>query len=237
MNDTTEVAIVTAMEREVEPLIRDWTMILGHSRRVYEKGKVVLVASGIGEHSAGKAARGVLQFRQPKVILSVGLAGALDPAVTVGAVIIPTKVLRQTTGQEFTIEGGEGTLLTAAGVASVAQKHQLAAAFGAQIVDMEAAAVAEVAGKNRLKFAAIKAVSDELAFPMPPMDRFVDEEGRFKTGHFVAHFALRPHTWPLVSRLRGNAEKATRALCSVLSKIHDAEDVWALLQPGAMRVS
>lgn len=237
MSDTTEVAIVAAMEREVEPLIRDWTMILGHSRRVYEKGKVVLVAGGIGERFAAEAARGILQFRQPKVILSVGLAGALDSALTVGTVIVPTKVLRQTTGQTFTIEGGEGTLLTAAGVASVAQKHQLVSTFGAQIVDMEAAAVAEVAGKSRLTFAAIKAVSDELAFPMPPLDRFVDAEGRFRTGRFVAHIAFRPHVWPLVARLRSNTEKASRALCSVLSRIQSADDVWALLQSRETRVS
>jgi adenosylhomocysteine nucleosidase len=237
MSDTTEVAIVASMEREVEPLIRDWTMILGHSLRVYEKGKVALVVGGIGERFAAEAARGILQFRQPKVILSVGLAGALDPAIAVGKVIVPTKVLRQTTGQAFTIDGGEGTLLTAAGVASAAQKRQLASSYGAQIADMEAAAVAEVAGKSRLKFAAIKAVSDELAFPMPPMDRFVDAEGKFQTGRFVAHIAFRPHVWPLVSRLRRNAEKASRALCDVLSRIHCVEDVWALLRSRELRVS
>lgn len=237
MNDNTEVAIVAAMEREVQPLIRDWTMILGHSRRVFEKGHLVLIAGGIGERFAAEAAEGILSFRQPEVILSVGLAGALDPALSVGTVIVPTKVLRRSTGEAFTIDGGEGTLLTSNQVATLARKREMAASFGAQAVDMEAAAVAGVARKRGVRFAAIKAVSDELAFPVPPMDRFIDGEGRFRTGRFVAHVALRPQMWPMLSRLRRNAEIASNALCEVLSQIRSASDVEVLLKGRAIRAS
>ena len=237
MSDSTEVAIVAAMEREVAPLIREWTMILGHSRRVYEKGHVILIAGGIGQRAAAEATEGILEFRQPKVILSVGLAGALDQSLSVGAVIVPTKVLRQDTGQAFTISGGEGTLLTSAQVAGAAQKREAGARFGAQVVDMEAAGVAEVAARRGVKFAAVKAVSDELDFPVPPMDRFIDAEGRFHTGRFAAHVAVRPQMWPILSQLRKNAAKASEALCKVLSQIRSAADVEDLLKARSAKAS
>ena len=237
MNDSTEVAIVAAMEREVAPLIRDWTMILGHSRRVYEKGGVILIAGGIGPKCASEAADAVLGFRQPSVILSVGLAGALDSALSVGTVVVPTKVLRQDTEQAFTIEGGEGTLLTATTTADASQKREMAARFAAQVVDMEAAGVAEVARRRGVKFAAVKAVSDELDFPLPPLGRFVDAEGRFRTGRFVAHSVMRPRMWPVLSELRRNATRATEALCKVLSQIHSAADVEILLRTRSAKAS
>src|SRR5690242_20484453 len=89
MNDVTEVAIVAAMEREVGPLIRNWSMILSQSSRVYERGHVVLVIGGIGERFVAEAAEKLLVFRQPDVILSVGFAGALQESLSVGTVIVP----------------------------------------------------------------------------------------------------------------------------------------------------
>ena len=49
---------------------------------------------------------------------------------------------------------------------------------------MEGAAVAQVANERGLKFAAMKAISDEAAFVMPPLNRFIDENGKFATGSF-----------------------------------------------------
>lgn len=237
MNDSTEVAIVAAMEREVAPLIRDWTMILGHSRRVYEKNGVILIAGGIGPRFASEAAEAVLGFRQPKVILSVGLAGALETTMSVGTVVVPTKVLRQDTGQAFTIEGGEGTLLTATTTANATLKREMAARFAAQVVDMEAGGVAEVAERRGVRFAAVKAVSDELDFPMPSIGMFIDAEGRFRTSRFVAHSLFRPQVWPVLSQLRKNVAKATEALCRVLSQIQSAADVEALLRTRSAKAS
>ena len=58
---------------------------------------------------------------------------------------------------------------------------------------MEGAAVAQVAKERGLKFAAVKAISDDAAFEMPPMNRFIDENGRFATGRFLMYVALASH--------------------------------------------
>lgn len=233
MKDYTEVAIVAAMEREVRPLVRDWPMILGHSRRMYEKGHVLLVCAGIGEKCAREATESVLTFRAPQVVLSVGLAGALDQTLSVGTVVVPTKVLHQQSGRAFTIEGGKGTLLTSTDVVTPDEKRKLAKQFSAQAVDMEAAAVAETAKQRGVKFVAVKAISDALDFPMPPLGRFIDSGGRFHALRFAVHAALRPSIWPVLSQLRSNAAKASRALCEVLAQIESAKDVELLLKGRA----
>ena len=237
MNDVTEVAIVAAMEREVGPLIRGWNMILSHYGRVFEKGHVVLVIGGIGERFAADAAEKILMFRAPEVILSVGFAGALEQSLSVGTVVVPTKVLHQESGRTFTIDGGEGTLLSTSRIATTSQKKEAAARFGAQAIDMEAAAVAEVAQRRGIRFAAVKAISDALDFPLPAMDRFVDGNGQFRTGRFMAHAAVRPQMWPVLSQLRSNAAKSSSVLCKVLGQIRSAADVDVLLDSRRAKVS
>jgi len=237
VSDYTEVAIIAAMEREIAPLIGNWALILAHSRRLYENGHVVAVAGGIGERSAAIATEKFLAFRQPKVILSVGLAGSLTPALAVGTVFVPTKVLRQDAEQAFTIHKGEAILLTAKETASPAKKKEWAERYQAQAVDMEAAAVAEVAARNGIRFAAVKAISDGPDFPMPLLDPFVAEDGQFHTGRLLAHAAIRPAMWSTLLQLRRNSGLATNALCGVLSRIRSAADVDELLEARAARAS
>jgi hypothetical protein len=84
---------------------------------------------------------------------------------------------------------------------------------------MEAAAVADVARQARVPFFAVKAISDELEFPMPKMDQFVDAEGNFVTSRFVLHAALRPRLWPAVFQLARNSSRAAKALARVISAL------------------
>jgi hypothetical protein len=81
--------------------------------------------------------------------------------------------------------------------------------FGADVVDMECAAVAEAARLHGLEFAAVKAVADEADFFLPPMPQFVTENGKFATGRFIAYVALRPKMWPVVNQLRHNSRLAS----------------------------
>ena len=66
--------------------------------------------------------------------------------------------------------------------------------YGADVVDMEAAAVAQVARERGLEFAAVKSISDEADFEMPPMNRFIDD-GKFDTRRFLVYVALHPRWW------------------------------------------
>ena len=106
--------------------------------------------------------------------------------------------------------------MTFSAIADTSQKSKLARAYNAQAVDMEAAAVAQSAQAHDLRFRAVKAVSDEAGFAMPPMARFTSPDGTFRSGSFAFYAAIRPALWSTVVRLARNSAQASRSLCDAL---------------------
>jgi adenosylhomocysteine nucleosidase len=160
----------------------------------------------------------VFALYHPELILSVGFAGALDRTLKVGDIFAPGRVVDARDGSRTEMATGHGVLVSAAGVAGVAQKAKLAESYAAQAVDMEAAAVARGAQSRGAGFMAVKAISDESDFAIPAMDRFIDERGQFTTGRFAIFSVLRPWIWPRVIELARNSAKASRALCAELER-------------------
>ena len=63
---------------------------------------------------------------------------------------------------------------------------------------------------------AAKVISDDVNFAMPPMDRFVDASGGFRSSRLMAYAAIRPWLWPVLVRLGLNAKRASSQLCGWL---------------------
>jgi adenosylhomocysteine nucleosidase len=214
-----DVAYVAALKREIAPLVRGWRRSehthSGRNFEFFEKGDKVLVCAGIGPEAARRATEAVVALHMPTEVVSVGFAGALEAGARVGDVFEPAVIVDARDGSRAN-GGGQGVLVSFGAVADVAQKKKLASAYSAQLVDMEAASVALGAQAHGLRFRAVKAVSDEFGFPMPPMDRFVDSDGNFRNSSFLAFVAVRPQMWLVVFRLARNSGVASRALCARL---------------------
>jgi adenosylhomocysteine nucleosidase len=227
--DMYRVAFVAALEREVRPLIKDWRVTEkvfdGRRFRFFAKDDSVMVCGGIGAEAARRAAEAVIANYAPTVIYSAGIAGALDPALKVGDVVHPRRVVNAGDGSSVNLDKGEGVLVTFGSVASPEQKAKLRDSFGAQAVDMEAAAVARAAEARGIGFAVVKVISDEFDFSFPSMERFIDSDGQFLKGRFAWFTALRPWLWPQVARLARNSNCASLALCSWLRTMIDAISV------------
>ena len=217
------VAIVAALEREVRPLLKGWRVsqkeVGGRRFRFFEKDDFVLVCGGIGAEAARRAAEAVIAVYAPSVIYSAGFAGALDPALKVGEVVQPRRVVNASDGSSVDFDQGEGILVSFGSVASPAQKASLRDSFGAQALDMEAAAIARAAEARGAAFAVVKVISDEFDFSFPAMERFVDSNGQFLERRFVWFTALRPWQWARVARLARNSNRASLALCERLRKM------------------
>jgi adenosylhomocysteine nucleosidase len=215
-----EVAYIAALEREVAPLGRSWRRVrreyTGRNFEFFEKGDRVLVCGGIGLDAARRAAEAAVALYHPAELVSVGFVGALDSTLRIGDVIEPALVVNARDGSRTPTGSGKGVLVTFSEVANAEQKSKLSVAYNAQAVDMEAAAVAQSAQAHGLRFRAVKAVSDEAGFAMPPMDRFTRPDGTFRTGSFVLYAAIRPAMWPTVVRLARNSAQASRTLCDAL---------------------
>jgi adenosylhomocysteine nucleosidase len=217
------IAIVAALEREVRPLVKQWRMTeRQHDQRrflFFENDRAVLVCGGIGAEGARRAAEAILSLYTPRLVYSVGYAGALEPGLRVGEILTPARVIDAGDGSSVRIPGGNSVLVSYKQVASPEQKSKLWQSYGAQAVDMEAAAVARAAELKTVPFKALKVISDEFDFDLPGTERFVDSEGRFQEAQFALYAALRPWLWRRVIRLTRNSARATKALCDCLSEI------------------
>jgi len=219
-----KVAIVAALAREVKGLTKGWSCVgreyEGRSFIFFERDGMVVVCGGIGMAAARRAAEAVIKLYSPTELQSVGFAGALDASLRIGDVFAPAVVIDARDGSRIEIEGGnrQGMLVSFMAVAGIDQKANLAQAYGAQAVDMEASAVAAAARAHGIRFAAIKVISDEVNFEMPEMARFIDPLGHFRTASFALFVALRPWLWPRVALLASHSGKAANALAEHLER-------------------
>lgn len=207
------VAVVAAMSVELAPLLGKLQPRQVNGVALFDLERAVVAVGGIGERCARRAAEAAIEDAQPKLLLSAGIAGAISPELKVGDVGRIREAVDVTTGRRYPTNGGTWVLATSQDVSDSAEKRELLAKYGAQVVDMEAAAVAQVAKERGLEFAAVKSVSDEAGFQMPPLMRFIDQDGRFHNGRFLLYVALRPNWWPVLARIRTNTAIASANLC------------------------
>ena len=217
-----KVAVVAAMEREIGGLVKGWASSMreydGGSYKFFERDGMVVVCGGVGAEAARRAAEAVIGLYRPSLLISAGFAGALDPELSVGQSICPRHVIDAGDGSRTDSGCGEGILISSESVASAEQKARFKAAYGAQAVDMEAAAVARAAQAHGINFLACKAISDGSDSDLPPLTRFIGAGGRFQTFKFVRHVALRPWLWKGVRRLALDSALAAKSLCLSLEQ-------------------
>lgn len=218
MDTPVHSAVILAMERELGPFLRRCQRVSVDGIRCCEREGTVYACGGIGRGAATRTAGAVLERYRPGLVISAGFAGALDGGLRVGQILNPELVINTQNGQRYRTAPAEGeadraTLVTVDGTVDAADKRGLAAQFGAQLVDMEAAAVAEVACRAGVDFMAIKAISDDVDFAMPPVGRYVSSTGEFQDAQFAAWAAWHPGQWAAVWRLGRNTRAAARNLC------------------------
>jgi len=219
--ESRKVAIVAALEREVWPLVKDWRTTQkqheGRPFKFFEHENVVLVCGGIGAEAARRAAEAIIALYRPELIISAGFAGGLDPALRAGHALTPRLVIDAGDGSRTDSGTGKGVLVSFGGVADSEQKAGLARAYGADVVDMEAAAVSRSAEAHGIQFTACKVVSDSRDQRLPPVARFVAPDGTFQSFRFLAHVAVRPWLWVGVGQLARNSAVAAQSLCKQLA--------------------
>jgi adenosylhomocysteine nucleosidase len=215
-----KLAIVAALKREVRGLIGNWSRVerehQGHKFTFFEHDEMVIICGGIGVEAARRATEAMIALYHPARVQSVGFAGALDAGLSVGDIFSPALVVDARDGSRFQMDGGKGVLVTFMAVADVRQKKKLAQAYGAQVVDMEAAAVVAAASAHGLRFGATKVISDELDFEMPETARFIGPQGQFRTASFALFVLVRPWLWRRAVNLASNSNKAARVLAEHL---------------------
>ncbi|HEV2647341.1 MAG TPA: phosphorylase [Acidobacteriaceae bacterium] len=216
---TSCTAIIAALPREVADLVRGWERReLGHKVLVYTDGRSVVACAGMGAARASLAVDAAMATMPVTRLISAGLAGACDPKLKVGDLVRASAVIDATTAERCGSEESSHVLVSVNRIVSAAEKARLHAEYGADAVDMEAAAVAQMAQEHGLKFQAIKAISDEAEFAMEGLSRFAGPHGEFREYAFALHAALRPAMWRQVIALGRNS---SIAISSLIHALHD----------------
>ena len=210
-------AIIAALPREVKALVKGWELrTVPGGVHVYTNGEAVAACAGMGAARAEIAVWAAMEAMPVTELLSVGLAGACDPALRVGEIVRAGVVIDERTGERFENSRVDQVLVSTRAIASVGEKAKLRASYNADAVDMEAAAVARMAKQHGLEFQAIKAISDQADVEVEGLERFATTDGQFRETAFALYAAVRPGMWKKVIALGRNSGKALDALTAAL---------------------
>ncbi|MBL6749932.1 MAG: purine and other phosphorylase-like protein, family 1 [Nevskia sp.] len=215
-----DLGIVVAMATEARAL----TPLRPVPNQVAEIAPGVhLVLCGIGPRAAGNAAR-VLLDSGVRALAVLGVAGGLDPRFGSGELLVPNELVDDA-GSRFAADPAwrarlvavlagrcraetlltvREPLLTPRAKAEARQRH------GASAVDMEGAAVAQIAWQYEVPFLMVRAVADTALHVIPPaLAGTVDRFGRPRPRALLAAMARRP---ALLLCLPGLARSMSRSM-------------------------
>lgn len=190
----------------------------------------LLALSGIGSAAAAAAAQALVDSGV-SALMTFGMAGGLDPALKPGSVVIPCELL-STDGARYTACRSwrervaaavsplcavtEGNLLTGTQpIDTPAEKAAALRSTGAAAVDMESAAVAEVAAEHNLPFIAVRVIVDTAADYLPRAVVAASRAGRVHFGRLIGGLILRPREIAALLRLARRYRIAMRSLRAI----------------------
>ena len=230
------IGFIAAMSQEVKPFLRrvgKWERAAlgqfpGYRFRLLDRD-CLLVQCGIGVKRATAATQALIAIAGPRILISFGVAGAVQNDLQVGDVVfahsvcwldpgIPNQVqplalwsaaAQQAATQALQPRGARcvtGTAITTPGSQSVhLQPKQLAY----PVLEMETLGVARVAAQQAVPLLALRAISDivddSAAFDI---GEFFDADFNLRLGKIFKIVLRRPHILPQFLRLARNTDRA-----------------------------
>jgi adenosylhomocysteine nucleosidase len=219
----TRVGLLAPMRQELAPLVRrlalrraetDTALYVGLAGRV----EVVASLAGIGMRAATAATERLLDATKLDHVLVVGIAGGVDAAQPIGALIAPEVVVDGATGREFRpVQLGElpphGRLVTwdrlVTGLEEAAELKQ----SGVVGLDMETAAVAAVCERRGCPWSVFRAISDRVTDGTtdPAVLALAGADGSGDLAAVARYLLARPWRIVRLARLAHGTLRATRA--------------------------
>ena len=205
-------------------------------------GKSVIFAqTGIGRNNAVKATNYLLQTLKITSLIASGIAGGIRKGIHVGDLIIGenvsyckqsdfegeslhlessyscTRELVQLAVQLSTrleLRAHSGDVLTVDKVISHAgTKKEIGSRTSCMSVDMESAAIAEVAHAKNMDFVVIRSVSDDVDDDLEiDYDNLITDTGKVKISHLAMNILKNPQQLVNLKRLNKQTKTATRTL-------------------------
>jgi len=247
------IGIIAAMPQESDAMLR---LIEQRSRsnlgpyRCYRfqllERKCWLLTSGMGLQRAAQATRALIEAANPRLLVSVGIAGAVNADMEIGDVVacgnactldkqglpgplLPLARLSEAAWQaaEQALQPGgarlyHGTAVTTHGAQFVQHLH---APLENPVLEMETAGIAGEEAEQGLPLLSLRAISDGPRAPIPfDLETMIDEKDNLRTGEIIKTMLGHPKILPNLGRMGRNTRQAADAAALAL--------VAALSQPG-----
>lgn len=209
----------------------------------YDGIRIAVVESGMGFARARRATQSLVDGHAPRWLLSCGFAGALRPDIPIGSIVVADSIVDQHE-QSLKIDLHMpadparglfvGRLLTADElVRTVASKKQLGEQHSALAVDLESLAVAQVARENKIRFLAVRVISDDLSADLPPeILSVVGATGSVRLGAAIGALWKRPAAAKDMWQMREQAQSAATRLATFLDGV--VVQLHSAAQPAAV---
>ena len=215
-----KLGIVTGMEFEAD-------ILRASAKALSAEGRLVIVCRGMGRKAAAAAAEAAAG-KGAAALMSFGVAGGLDPALTAGSVVLATEI-RDGTSTLFAdavwtarllkafaghVEAIHAPLLHARGVvATPAAKAEAFGATGAAATDMESYGLAEAAIKLSLPFVSLRVIADGAEDRIPTVAiAAASADGRINVMKSVLGALTHPMQIPDLIRLGSRTNVARKTM-------------------------
>jgi adenosylhomocysteine nucleosidase len=243
------IGLIAAMAEEIRPLLRragKWERVGCGAFRCYRfqisAMDCLLVESGIGPTRAAAAARALLSLVTPRLLVSFGIAGAVEADLRIGDVIIAGKACLLEDGSPehpLPLAPLPEAAQTAAGRALEPSGAHLypgttITTRGSQVVlggpgklvhpvlEMETAAIARIAADRGIPLLALRSISDNPGEPIPiNLEGWYDEEYHLVIPKVIRVILGNPRLLPQLLKLYQNSRKAEQNLAVALMAVLD----------------
>ena len=231
-----KTAIFCALHWECRPVVRALRQV---RRRRIDRWKawgasvgsseIVVVQTGVGPERAGEAARAVADSGGFDLFLSAGCAGALDGALQAGDLVVARAIVAH--GTRFDCDPAVearavevcdrlklpvrcGAVLTSPTVLTTADaRREAVESSGAIAVEMEAAAIAQVASERGVGIGEVRAILDSADVELHESGDFMDpSSGRLRPLEVLRFVATNPSAASHLIALRRMMISAERSL-------------------------
>ncbi|MGD0900763.1 MAG: hypothetical protein ABR915_23265 [Thermoguttaceae bacterium] len=201
---------------------------------------VVLMESGVGRQSAARATHALLDAHRPARVFSTGFAGALDPKLRRGDLVVADSLIDDTfhilpTPHTFhaLLPFRVGRLLWVDRITRLpSEKRELGSKYQAVACDMESLAVAEVCRERNVPFLAVRVISDMADEELPrDLERLLAQtSGPARWGAALGSIWRRPSSLKDLLRLRHQALEASDRLAEFLAEVIRQSDSGSYLE-------
>lgn len=180
---------------------------------------VSILVTGMGRANAARAIAQTLPWLRPRLALTCGYAGALDPALKIGEIVFEADHEQDLwdkladVGRPVKFHCSPTVLVTAS------QKAEVRAATGAGAVEMESGIIREACRAAGIPSATVRAISD-LADEDLPLDfnQLAKPDQSLDARKLALAILKSPGAIPRLLRLRQNTRLAAEALAEFLVK-------------------